>query len=122
MDKLIIRDMRLYGYHGVYEEETIEGQPFLVQAELWVDKRTSRSENLSTTVNYAECYDLIRGIFKEPYKLLENLSLAIIEGLFAYDERIKKVSIRIEKLRPPVPGDLASLGVELCRERESFYP
>lgn len=121
MDKLLIRDIRLYGYHGVYEEESLEGQPFLLQAELAIKERTTRSEELSTTVNYAECYELIKTVFKEPHLLLENLALNIMETLFNYDKRIEKVTIRIEKLRPPVPGDLGALGVELCRNREYFY-
>lgn len=120
MDKLLINDIRLYGYHGVYEEETLNGQPFLIQAELMVEERRTRSEELETTVNYAECYEIIKEEFATPYKLLENLSLAIMDKLFAYDERIKEVKIRIEKIRPPVAGDLASLGVELCRSRESI--
>lgn len=120
MDKLLINDIRLYGYHGVYEEETLNGQPFLIQAELMVEERRTRSEELETTVNYAECYEIIKEEFATPYKLLENLSLAIMDKLFAYDEGIKEVKIRIEKIRPPVAGDLASLGVELCRSRESI--
>ncbi|HZK10370.1 MAG TPA: dihydroneopterin aldolase [Clostridia bacterium] len=121
MDKLILKDIRLYGYHGVFEEEKNQGQPFLLQAEIWIPERKSREEDLTTTVNYAGCYEEIKSVFETPHLLLENLALAIIEALFSYDKRIKKVSIRIEKLRPPVSGDLASLGVVLCRERQSFY-
>ncbi|NLY36416.1 MAG: dihydroneopterin aldolase [Tissierellia bacterium] len=120
MDKLIIKDMRLYGYHGVFEQEKQEGQPFLLQAELWIDKRNTTEENLETTVNYAACYEEIKEVFARPYMLLENLSLAMIEALFAYDERIKEVCITVEKLRPPVAGDLGSLGVVLCRQRKSI--
>lgn len=120
MDKLLIKDIRLYGYHGVFEEEALNGQPFLVQAELGIEKRNTRSEELDSTVNYAECYEIIKEKFKTPHLLLENLCLSIIEALFAYDHRIKEVKIRMEKLRPPVSGDLGSLGVELCRSKESI--
>lgn len=120
MDKLMIKDMRFYGYHGVYEKETKEGQPFLLQAELWIGQRESREEILDTTVNYADCYELVKEVFSTPFLLLENLALSIMEALFGYDKRIERVCVRIEKLRPPVPGDLGSLGVELCREREFF--
>lgn len=120
MDKLIIKDIRLYGYHGVFEEETKMGQPFLIQAELWIEQRNRREENLDTTVNYGACYEEIKEVFSKPYLLLENLSLAILEALFRYDERIKKACITVEKLRPPVAGDLGSLGVVLCRQREFF--
>lgn len=120
MDKLLIKDIRLYGYHGVHEEETLNGQPFLIQAELGIEERRTRSEELETTVNYAQCYEIIKEEFNTPHLLLENLSLSIMEALFAYDERIEEIRLRIEKLRPPVPGDLGSLGVELCRNKESI--
>lgn len=120
MDKLLIRDLRLYGYHGVYEKENQEGQPFLLQVELGVEERQTRSEELASTVNYAACHELVEKRFKTTYMLLENLALDMMEDLFRYDERILEVSIQIEKIRPPVPGDLAALGVKLCRKRGFF--
>ena len=120
MDKFLIGDVRLYGHHGVYEFETKDGQPFLLQVELGVEQRMTRSEELSSTVNYAACHELVVKRFHEPHKLLENLVLAMMEDLFNYDKRILEVKIRIEKTRPPVPGDLGFLGVELCRKREFF--
>ena len=39
MDKIIITDLELFGRHGVYPEEQVLGQKFLVSAELFMDTR-----------------------------------------------------------------------------------
>ena len=53
MDKIIIKDLELFGRHGVYPEEQVLGQKFLVSAELFMDTRKAgKTDCLEESVNY----------------------------------------------------------------------
>ena len=41
MDSILIRDLEVYAGHGVYAEETLRGQMFLISAELIMDLRAA---------------------------------------------------------------------------------
>ena len=60
MDQITIKDLVIYGKHGVFKEEQIIGQKFLVSAVLGVNTRASgKSDNLDDSVNYGTvCHEL----------------------------------------------------------------
>ena len=39
MDKIVIKDLEVFGKHGVYKEENVLGQKFLVSAEISLSTR-----------------------------------------------------------------------------------
>ena len=39
MDKIIIQDLEVFGYHGVMSEERALGQKFLISAEFFLNTR-----------------------------------------------------------------------------------
>ena len=61
MDQIIIKELELYSNHGVYKEEKVLGQKFLVSAVLYTDtKRAGKSDKIEYSVNYGEvCLSLI---------------------------------------------------------------
>ncbi len=46
MDKIILKNLGFYGYHGVLEAENILGQKFFVDVELGVSLKKARDRNL----------------------------------------------------------------------------
>ena len=55
MDKISIRGLEVFANHGVFKEENVLGQKFIVNAELVCDTRSAGQEdNLEKSVNYAE--------------------------------------------------------------------
>ena len=55
MDIITIEKLKVYAYHGVFEEEKKEGQVFYVSARLHLDvRKASRNDDLSKTVNYRD--------------------------------------------------------------------
>ena len=55
LDEIIIRDLEIFGNHGVLEEENVLGQKFIVSANLKLDATKAISEDrCEYTVNYAE--------------------------------------------------------------------
>ncbi len=117
MDKIEIRGMNFYGYHGVYEEERRLGQRLIVDVFLYLDlRKAGQSDRLADTVNYADVYEEVAKVFHGPSrKLLESLAEETAARLLQRF-RIRKVSVRIMKPSPPIPGTYQHVGVEITRE------
>ena len=74
MDKIIIKDLKLYAYHGVNPEEKIEGQNFIFDIECSVDlSKPCESDNVDDTVSYAKMIKTRRSIRRgrkgDPYEI-----------------------------------------------------
>ena len=55
MDKIYIRGLRVYAYHGVKETEKEKGQPFELDITLEADlRRPGATDDLKDTVNYSK--------------------------------------------------------------------
>ena len=55
MDKIYIRGLRVYAYHGVKETEKEKGQPFELDITLEADlRRPGATDDLNDTVNYSK--------------------------------------------------------------------
>jgi dihydroneopterin aldolase len=105
--KIEIRGLRVFGYHGVMEHERIEGQYFIVDAKIWVDQdRAFQTDDIANTASYAEIAQLIANDVKQnPVNLLETLSQRLAnEVLLAARPWAKKVKITVSK--PDAPMDL----------------
>lgn len=56
-DKLIVRGLKIHGFHGVKPEEKALGQKFLIDVDAWMDLREAgKSDRLSDTISYTEIY------------------------------------------------------------------
>jgi 7,8-dihydroneopterin aldolase/epimerase/oxygenase len=105
--KIQIKGLRVYGYHGVMDHERQDGQYFIVDASIKVDaERASATDDIANTVSYAEIAHLIsENVRNNPVNLLETLSQRLAdEVLFAASPWAKKVKITVSK--PDAPIDL----------------
>jgi len=63
-DKLIVKGLIFYGFHGARPEERTLGQKFFVDVDAWMDlKPAGKSDNLSDTFNYTEIYRSVTNKF-----------------------------------------------------------
>jgi dihydroneopterin aldolase len=59
-DSIRINGIKGFGYHGVFPEETKNGQEFQVDVELILDlEKASKSDDLADTVDYGAICDLV---------------------------------------------------------------
>lgn len=120
MNKLLINDLELWGYHGVYQEEKETGQPFRISCVVSIQTQSDMNDELEETVSYVDCLNVIKDTFTaSKHNLLEHVGHAICTQLFFLDRRITKVKLTILKTKPPVEDTVSSLGITLCR-RPSF--
>lgn len=123
MFKIKIKDLKLFGYHGVKQEEKTSGQNFLFNISIDIAKESFEKDglyqdNILNTVNYSEIIALIKEInSNNRFNLLETFSEVLAEKIISYSPLILKVKVRIEKISPPIKESIGSVGVELELER-----
>jgi 7,8-dihydroneopterin aldolase/epimerase/oxygenase len=114
-DRVVLRGLHFYGYHGVNPEEQKLGQRFRVDLTVWADlSRAAASDDLADTISYAEVYEAARAVMEgAPSRLLEHVA-GRIGGALLRDARVERARVRILKLGPPIPHmDQGAAGVDL---------
>jgi dihydroneopterin aldolase len=122
MDKMIIRGMRFFGYHGVIPEENKLGQQFIVDVELTLDlEEAAAADDLAKTVNYADLHARVKRIVEgPPCRLIEALARRIATDLLATYTNINEALVRVTKPHPPFDIHFDGVTVELRRKREQY--
>ena len=117
MDKVRLKNMVFYAYHGVYGAERELGQKFEVDVELEADLGPAgRSDDLALAIDYTKVYGLVRGIVEgRAFSLIEGLAEAIARELVETFE-VSAVVVRVRKPHAPMGGLLDSVEVEIRRE------
>ncbi|MBM7614944.1 dihydroneopterin aldolase [Alkaliphilus hydrothermalis] len=120
MDKIIMKNLGFYGYHGVLPEETKLGQKFFIDVELYTDLKTAGlSDDVADTVNYADVYDIIKNITENmKFKLIEALGENIASSILQGFPQVKEIVITIKKPEAPVRGIYDHFGVEIRRRND----
>lgn len=118
MDKIFIKDLEIYGYHGVYEEEKRIGQKFLISAELFLDlSPAGKSDDLSKTVNYGHLsHELEREFNKNKYDLIEKAAEELSKFILLNYMEVERVKITIKKPWAPIGKPIDYAAVEIDRK------
>lgn len=116
MDKIFIKDLEIFAYHGVLEEEKKLGQKFLLSLELGLDlKKAGITDDLNKTVNYAELCNKVEAEFKkEKYNLIETAAEKTAEFVLLNYDLVKSVKLTLKKPWAPIlkPVDYAAVQIE----------
>ncbi len=117
MDKIFIKDLEVYGYHGVYIEEKNMGQRFFISAELYLDLNPpGMTDDLNKTVNYAElCHKIEQRFIEKKFDLIESCAEYLANIILNEYTLIDKVKINIKKPSAPIGKPLKYVGVEIER-------
>ena len=119
-DRIILKGMQFYGFHGVNPEERAMGQPYLVDLFAEMDLSVpGKSDRLEDTVSYTHLYRLVKEVMEgEPKNLLEAAAHTIAQEVLA-DFPVTAVRVRVQKLRPPIRGSVIEYAaVDIHRTRE----
>ena len=120
MDKILIRNLKIYAYHGVLDEEKANGQYFILDIDASVDiSLPCVTDNVEDTVNYALMVECVTEIFtSQKDDLVERAAQRVADGLFAQFEKISALRILLKKPSAPIDADFDWVGVEINRKRE----
>lgn len=121
MDRIILKDMAFYGYHGVLPEERQRGQVFFVDVEVECDLHPAgHSDDLQDTVDYRDLYGRVEAVLAGPPKaLLEAVAEEVAHRILEV-ERVQAVRVEVRKPHVQLGGALAYAAV--CVERRRRAP
>ncbi|WP_309381028.1 dihydroneopterin aldolase [Cerasicoccus frondis] len=121
MDKIHLRDLAFYGYHGCLDFERRDGQPFYVDLTLHLDLRPAGlSDDLEHTVNYAQVFEIVRTVVEvESHNLIERVAEHIAAQILDIFPIIQSVDVEVKKPNAPIAGNFREVAVAISRERES---
>ncbi|MDR1876085.1 MAG: dihydroneopterin aldolase [Flavobacteriaceae bacterium] len=103
MQKIKLKNIKIYAYHGCLEEEAKIGSFYLVNLIVWLNlQKAGKSDELKDTVNYAELTRIVKKQMEIRSHLLEHVAQRILTEIETGFKTIRKVKISVAKLNPPV--------------------
>ena len=119
MDKIIIKNLNIFAYHGVFDDEKQNGQLFRVSAELRLSvRKAAMQDDLRLAVNYADVVALIEKVTtREKCDLIETVAENIASEILIKYKTVEGVRVRVSKPNAPIDSDFEDVAVEVDRSR-----
>lgn len=120
MDKIIIKDLHIYAYHGVNIEEKIKGQNYYIDVTAEADlRRACHTDDLDDTVSYSKMVKRINFAFTaEKYDLIEKAAQEVADILLREFPKLQAVEVTVRKPEAPVKADFGFVAVAIRRTRD----
>lgn len=121
MDRIAIKDLRIYAYHGVRDFEKERGQLFILDVDIFADlSEACRTDKPEATINYSQATQSIRRVMTENrYDLIEAAAQAVADCILAEFSLAKSVRVFLKKPNAPIAADFGYVAVDITRSRES---
>lgn len=110
---ITLRGLVARGHHGVLPEERRDGQTFVVDVELQVEREAS--DDLATTVDYGELAEaVVADVGRDPLGLIESLADRVLATCLAR-AGVAAATVTIHKPEAPIRVPFADVAVTLHR-------
>tara|TARA_R110002033_G_scaffold98719_3_gene147078 strand:- start:82 stop:444 length:363 start_codon:yes stop_codon:yes gene_type:complete len=114
-----VENIRVFAYHGCLKEETKIGSDYRVDLQVEADLQTSaKTDRLIDTVDYVFLNRIIKEEMNIASHLLETVCRRILNRIFNEDKLVKKATVCVSKLNPPVGGDVARVTIKMTDKRK----
>jgi dihydroneopterin aldolase len=117
-DRISLRNMAFFAYHGVAPTEKLQGQRFFVDADLFLDlSRAGTHDDIHSTVDYEGVFGVVKDhVEGKRFHIIEALADTVARSLLA-EFPVESVTIRVRKPSVPLQGILDYTEVEITRDR-----
>lgn len=110
--KISVNQLKIDGYHGLYEFEKINGNQFVVDIHvLYFYQPQKEAWKIENTIDYADLAKMAIEVFQTKTDLLETLCDKILLNILEQYSFLQSIEIHIQKLNPPLNYKMASTGV-----------
>jgi dihydroneopterin aldolase len=118
-DRMFLRGLEAHGHHGVFQDERLAGQRFVVDVDWWIETAPAvHDDRLDATLCYRELFATVAEIVTgPPCALIETLADRIITALFDRFPEMTATTVTVHKPDAPIVGNFADLGVTMSRQR-----
>lgn len=123
MDKIHIKNLEVFANHGVFPEENVLGQKFLLSADLYADlRKAGMTDELGASIHYGEVSMMMKEFAEQhTFKLLEALAEKLAFKMLMEIPALRKVKLEIKKPWAPVKLPLETVSVEITRGWHTAY-
>ena len=112
MGKVILKDIRIYAFHGCMEEEELIGSDYIVNLEVETDMhQPANSDLLEDAVDYVQLNAIVKEEMLIRSRLLEHIAQRIIDRILKQFPMVKNVEVKVAKQNPPIGGDVKEVCV-----------
>jgi dihydroneopterin aldolase len=112
-----LNNIELYGYHGLYKEETILGNTFIVNLKVEFIPTVHKINVITETIDYVEVYNMVKERMLQPTPLLETIVEDIATNIFEKFPIAQKVEIEITKPKVFINTLNGNMSVSLTKMR-----
>lgn len=113
-----LHNVIIFAYHGMYDEEKINGNTFEINLDILYDDKESAFENIEHTISYEDLYKIVKSQMQIATPLLEKVCLQIINNIKNDHPSVKEASITMYKLQAPIEGFKGKAGVTIKKKFE----
>lgn len=99
-----LSNLLFHAFHGIYEEEKILGNEYVVNVSVAFVEKDTVIEHIQDTVNYAVIYNIIKKRMSIATPLLETIAMQTGNEIYTIYPHLKSISISIKKMHPPIEG------------------
>ena len=118
MGKIILKDIKVYGYHGCLIEEGQIGSDYHINLKIKANlKPSSISDELKDTVDYVHLNNIVKEEMAIRAKLLETVAKRILDRIFKELPMVKKATVSVSKINPPIGGDVKMVSIKISRKK-----
>jgi dihydroneopterin aldolase len=117
-DEIALTGLRAMGYHGVFPEERVEGQLFIVDVVLHLSLVAAASgDDLASTVHYGELADrVVKAVETDPVDLIETVAERVAQIGLSYPI-VDEVVVTVHKPGAPIEVPFSDVSVTIRRGR-----
>lgn len=118
-DRIRLKKIAVFAYHGVYAEEARLGQRFNISLDCAIDlAEAGRTDNLEHGVSYADLAALVQEIaVSERFHIIEALGERIAQTILTKQPRIAAIAVTIEKPAAAIAALFETIEVTIQRSR-----
>ena len=114
-----VENIRVFAYHGCLKEEKKIGSDYRVDLEVRANLQTSaKSDKLSETVDYVLLNSIVKEEMEKSSHLLETVAKRILTRIFSEEDLVKKATVWVSKLNPPIGGDVQKVTIKMSQKRK----
>lgn len=119
MNQIIIKNLKIFAYHGVHDFEKKDGQDFFVDAIIDVTEMQGfETDEISEVISYSEVVRIIKRVMTEnSYNLIEKVAVKIISEIFSSFSEVETVDITVKKPHAPIKEEFEYVAVRFKKAR-----
>lgn len=120
-DRIELKGLECFGYHGVFDHEKRDGQKFIVDLTCWLNfQEAAATDDLEKTVSYADLADIAADIVEGPARdLIETVATEIADKIMASDPILYTVEVTVHKPDAPIERTFHDVSVVARRSRKT---